>query len=152
MKMSQPNHTHPSPDDLLADFTDRVLAGKTSGPASPADAELRGLEETVLRLQRTLPQTAPDEKVLRRMQADFKVRARKAGISTPPSWPLLRPRQRFALAFAGMVLAALLVAYPFLASTGEPIEGTAGFQTQALIVLAGIGCVIGLLIWARRRK
>lgn len=152
MKMSQPNQTNPTPDDLLADFADRVLDGKTSVPASPADVELRGLEEMVLRLKQALPQEAPNEKMLRRMQTNFKVRARKAGVSTSPAWQFLRPRQRLLLAFAGTILVAILVMFPFLTSTSGPVQGTAGFQTQGLILLIGVGCVIALLIWARRRR
>lgn len=150
--MSQPNQPNPTPDDLLADFTDRVLNGKTSAPASPADAELRALEETVLRLKGTLPQEAPDPQTLKRMQADFKVRARKAGASTSSVWQSLRYPQRFALAFAGAMLATLLIVFPFLPSTGDPVQGTAGLQPQDAILLASVGCVIVLLFWMRRRK
>lgn len=150
--MSQPNQTNPAPDDLLADFTDRVLDGKTSIPASSPDSELRGLEEMVLRLQQSLPQKALDEKTLKRMQADFKVRTRKAGSSSVPFWQFLQPRQRLVLAFAGAVLAALLIVFPFLTSITVPVEGTAGVQPQAILLLIGISCVVALLIWARRHK
>src|SRR5512146_1490911 len=101
MTMSEErNPTNPTPDDLLADFTDRVLDGNTSVPASNADDELRGLQETILRLQQTLPQDAPDEKALRRMQASFKARVQKADSPTTPAWQFLRPRRPLALAFA----------------------------------------------------
>ncbi len=150
MKMSQPNQTNPTPDDLLADFTDRVLDGKTSIPASPADNELRGLEETVLRLKQSLTQEALDEKTLKHMQANFKARARQAEPS--PVWQFLRPRQRLVLAFAGAVLATILIALPLLTSNDNSVQGTAGFQSEGVLLLAGLGCVIVLLIWARRRK
>lgn len=150
--MSQPNSTHPSPDDWLADFTDHVLDGETAVPTSHTDVELRGLEETILRLKRALPQAAPDGKLLRRMQADFKGRTRRAGVSPSSVWQLLQPRQRLTLAFVGLALAVLLVAFPFLPVTTDPIQGTAGFQARDAILLAGIGCVVVLLIWAARRK
>lgn len=150
--MSQSKPTQPSPDDLLADFTDRVLNGEISGPASSTDAEMRDLEKTILRLKQTLPQTALDEKTLKRLQADFKIRSRKS-ISSPTSvWQLLEPRQRLTLAFVGLALAVLLIAFPFLPVTTDPIQGTAGFQTQDVILLVGIGCMIVLLIWIGRRK
>jgi hypothetical protein len=152
MHMSQPNQTNPSPDDLLADFTNRVLDGEMSVPASPADAELRGLKETILRLKRTIPREAPDEKLLKRMQADFKERTRQAGVSTSSVWQLLRPRQRLTLAFVGIALVAILIAFPFLPLSTDPIQGTAGFQAQDVILLAGLGCVVVLLIWVGRRK
>src|SRR5512134_3702034 len=108
MHMSHPNQPNPSPDDLLADFTDRVLDGEVVVPASPTDAELRGLEETILRLKRTLPQAVPDPKLFKRMQADFKVHARKANTPTSSVWQMLQPRQRLTLVFAGLALAAIL--------------------------------------------
>ena len=152
MKMTEPNQTDPMPDDLLADFTDRVLDGKASVPASPAEDELRGLEETVLRLKRTLPQEAPDEKTLRRMQAKFKARVQKADSPTMPIWQFMRPRQRLVLTFAAVALVALLIAFPFLPFTNEPVQGTAGIQAERMILLVSIVCVVVLLLWARRRK
>src|SRR5512138_577324 len=143
MKMTQSDPTNPSSDELLANFTDRVLDGHTSSAASDADAELRGLEEMVLRLKRTLPEQAPDAKTLRRLQASFKVRARQEGFRNSPTWQFLRPRQRLVLAFAGMTLVAILIAVPFLMTTNGPVEGSAGTQAQAILVVAGIGCVIG---------
>src|SRR5512140_1433522 len=152
MKMSESKQTNLSPDDLLANFTDQVLDGKTSAPVSPADAELRGLEETVLRLKQALPQDALDERTLRWMQANFHARVRKADSPTIPIWQFPRPRQRLALAFAAVALAVLLIAVPFLQFTSETTQGTAGFQTQGMLLLVGVVCVIALLIWARRRK
>src|SRR5512146_508428 len=114
MIMSEPNPTKSTPDDLLADFTDRVLDGQASAPASPADSELRSLEEAVLRLEQALPRQAPDEKTLRHLQANFQARVRKADCPTIPTWQFWRPRQRFVMAFAMVVLAVLLIAVPFL--------------------------------------
>ncbi len=148
--MSEPNPTQPTPDDSLADFADRVLSGKTSTPDSSSDAELRGLEETVLRLKQTLPQAAPDEKILKHLQANFRTRVRKADSPTIPAWQFLRPRRNLALAFAA-VLAILVIALPFLPIDNGPLPGTAG-RPQDIILLAGIACVVVLLIWARRQK
>ena len=147
--MSESKKTNPTPDDMLADFTDQVLDGKTS---APADAELRDLKETVLRLKQALPQGALDERTARRMQANFKARVRKADSQTIPVWQFVRPRQRLVFAFAAFALAALLIVFPFLTPIGEPVEGTAGLESQYVILLAGALCAIGLLIWVRRRK
>lgn len=150
--MSESKQTNPTPDDLLADFTDRVLDGKTSEPASHADAELRGLEETVLRLRQVLPQEDLDERTLRRMQANFHARVRKADSPTIPAWQFPRARPRLALAFAAVALAVLLIAVPLLQFTSEPLKGTAGLQAPGAVLLIGVVCVIALLVWARRRK
>jgi hypothetical protein len=150
--MRQPNPTKPSPDELLADFTDRVLSGDTSLSASPTDAELSTLEKTILRLKRSLPQEALDEKLLKRMQADFKIRARKANPSTSSVWQILRPRQRLTLAFVGLALAVILIASPFLPLINDSMQGTAGLQPRDIILLGGIVCVVLLLLWVKRRR
>jgi hypothetical protein len=151
--MSQPNKIKPNLDDLLADFTDRVLDGKTSILASPADNELRGLEETILRLHQTLPQEAVTEKTLRHLQANFKVRVREASTSSRPVWQSRQTRQRLFLAFTAIViLAAIFVAFPFLESSNSLVQGTAGLQPEWAILLVAVGCVIVLLIWLGRRK
>ena len=147
--MNESKKTNRTPDDALADFTDQILAGKTS---VPADAELRGLEETILRLKQALPPDTLDEKTARRMQANFKARVRKSDSQTLPVWQFVRPRQRLAFAFAAVALVALLIVFPFLTPIGEPVEGTAGLQPQYVILLAGALCVIALLLWTRRRK
>lgn len=153
MKMSQPNLNKPNPDDLLADFTDRVLDGKTSALASSADAELRGLEETILRLNQAFPQEAPDEKTLRRLQADFKVRARKAAPSSKPAWQSQRSRQRFVLVFAAAaILAIIFIALPLLTLGNGSTQATAGLQPGSAILLIAAGCIIAFLVWQGRRK
>lgn len=152
MKMSLPNQTNLTPDDLLADFTDRVLDGKATTPASPTEDELRGLEETILRLKQTLVQKALDEKTFRHMQADFRIRAQKIDSSASSFWQFLRPRQRLAVAFATVALATLLIVLPFLTFTNEPIQGTAGLQTQGVILLISVVCLVTLFIWVQRRK
>ena len=149
MKMSDPNHNHPTPDDRLADFADRVLEGEAT---DPEEAELCSLEETILRLRQTLPQDDLDEKTRRRMQAEFKVRARNLPAPAPSLWRSLRSPQRLALAFAGAVLAILLIAFPFLPSTIEPIPGTAGLRPMDTLLVVSIACTVALLIWIKRRK
>lgn len=147
--MSDSNHTPLTPDDLLADFADRALEGKASAPADPA---LRDLEETVLRLQQSVQAGGLDEKTRRRMQAEFKVRARNVYTPAPSLWRSLRAPQRLTLAFAGAVLVILLIVFPFLPSTIEPIEGTAGLRPMDVLLLVSLACVTVLLVWARRRK
>lgn len=152
--MSQPNPTKPNPDDLLADFTDRVLDGKTSVLASTADSELRDLEEMVMHLNQTFPQEALDEKTLRHLQADFKVRARKANSSSnKPAWQSQQSRQRLILVFAAIaILAVIFIALPFLMSGNSTTQATAGLQPGGAILLIAAGCIIAFLIWQGRHK
>ncbi len=153
MKMSQPTQTNPNPDDLLADFTDRVLDGKTSVLASPEEEELRALEQTILRLHQAVPKSSLDEKTFKRMQADFKVRARKAGSSSKPAWQSQTTRQRLVLAFAAIVVVvAIFISLPFLTSNPGSVQGTAGVEAQGIILLAAAVCIVVLIFWLGRRK
>jgi hypothetical protein len=153
MKMTQSTKPTPTPDDLLADFTDRVLDGKTAVIASSTDDELRLLEETVMRLHQGLPKGALAEQDLKRMQADFKTRARKASSSARPNWQSQQSRQRMTLAFAAIaILAAIFILLPFLTAGGGEVQGTAGFQPQGAFLLLAVGGAIVLLIWLGRRK
>ncbi len=152
--MSQPNPTKPNPDDLLADFTDRVLDGKTSVLASPADHELRGLEETIMHLTQTFPQEVLDEKTFKRLQADFKVRARKVNSSSnKPVWQSQQSRQRLILVFTAVaILAVIFIALPLLTLGNGSTQATAGLQPGGAILLIAAGCIIVFLIWQGRHK
>jgi hypothetical protein len=153
MKMTSPSKATKTMEDQLADFTDRVLEGKTSVIASVADVELRDLEETVLLINRTAPQGTVDEKILRRMQADHILRTRRTSASGQPIWKSQRSRQQAILVVAAIaVLGGILLALPFLTSGNGSMAGTAGLQPQnalPFIILAG---VIFLIIWLARRK
>ncbi len=151
--MTEPKQPTKNPDDLLADFTDRVLDGKTAVLASSADDELRGLEETIMRLNQVLPHKAPDEATLKRLQADFTSRARSAGRSSRPVWQSRQSRQRLILAFTAIViLVAIFIGIPFLLSGSGNIQATAGLQPQSILALVAIGGTVVLLIWLGHRK
>ncbi len=151
--MTEQNKSTPTMDDRLADFTDRALDGKTTVLASGTDRELRELENTVMRINRAFPKEALDEKTLKRMQADFKSRARKASAPSRPIWQSQQSRQRFVLAFAMIaILAAIFVSLPFLNTGNGEIQGTAGINAGGTLLLVAIGCVIAILIWLRLRK
>ena len=153
MKMTQSTKPTPNPDDLLADFTDRVLDGKTAVVASATDNELRSLEETVMRLHQGLPKGALNEQELRRMQADFKTRARRASMSSRPDWQSQQSRPWIIPAFAAIaIFAAIFILMPFLTTGSGEVQGTAGFQPQGAFLLLGVGGAIVLLIWLGRRK
>lgn len=151
--MTQPDKPTKTPDDLLADFTDRIMDGKTAVLASSSTDELRGLEETVMRLNRAFPKEPLDERTVKRLQADLKSRIRKAGSTSSPAWQSRQTRQRFVLAFAVVaILAAIFIAAPFLTSGTGDVQGTAGLQPQSFALLAVLGCVAVLAFWLGRRK
>ncbi len=140
-------------DAVLADFTDRLLDGKTPVSASASDEELRALEETLMRLNHVFPKELLDEKTRKHLENNFKVRARKA--SPAPSgfaWWSQRSRQRVILIFAAIVIMAIFIVTPFLSSGAGNVQGTAGFQTQGIALFVILGVVIVSFIWLGRRK
>ncbi len=150
MKMSNSPLSSQNLDDQLADFTDRVLAEKTTALAS--DPELRQAEELILRLKQAYPEQVLEEKAVKRLQADFKTRLRKAN-SARPGWRSQQTRQRIGLALAAAaVLVALVIFAPFLFTSSGNVQGTAGLQPQSIGWLIGLGVVLALAIWLVRRK
>jgi hypothetical protein len=148
--------TAQNPDDLLAEFTDRLLDGKTADSASSADPELRGLEETVLRLNQAFPKGSLDASAARRLQMDFQARLRKDGRESQPAWRSLRSRQsrqRFALLLTVIaVIVVLLVITPLLPVDNGGILGTAGTQGQGIGLAIGLGALLLVFLWLARRK
>ena len=144
----------PGLDDLLADFTDRVLDEKNTDIASFADEELRDLEETILHLHRTLPHEAPDRATINRLQTDFKSRVQKAERPSRPAWRSRQYRQRWALAFISIAIVAIIfIVTPLSLSGGGNLQGTAGLQPKSIIfVLIAGGGIISLIIWLGRRQ
>ncbi len=140
-------------DAVLADFTDRLLDGKTPLSASAPDEELRALEETLMRLNHVFPKEMLDEKTRKHLENNFKVRARK--VSPAPSgfaWWSQRSRQRVILIFAAVVIMAIFIVTPFLSSGTGNVQGTAGLQTQGIALFVILVVVIVSFIWLGRRK
>jgi hypothetical protein len=153
MKMTQSTKPTPTQDDLLADFTDRVLDGKTAALAS-ADDELRALEDATLRISRVFPKTALDDRKVRSMQADFKKRLRKASSSSTSFWSSQRARQGFGLALAVIaVIAAVFLITPLILTGGGELTASAGVRNPGFLGLSII--LVGILLfafWQGRRK
>jgi len=97
-------------DDRLSDFADQVAQGKMKQAESSTDDELLGLENTILRLNRSLPPVSLDDATIKQMQVRLNARIRRAAQEAKPSFwekwfsPVLRPQTGFAL-----VVVALLV-------------------------------------------
>jgi hypothetical protein len=140
-------------DDLLAEFTDRLLEGKADQAASSPDAELRGLEETVLRLNRAFSKGALDASSARGLQSDFQARVRKENRAQQPAWRSRQSRQRFGLLFAGIaILIVVLVITPLLPVDNGNILGTAGTQLPVIGAAVVLVALLLLALWLARRK
>ena len=152
-----PGSPPPNQDDPLADFADRVRMNGTSKLELSADEELRGLEETLLRLDHAFPREAMNEETVKRMQADFGIRKRRrAGYERAGHQPWWSPlfRSPIAVTVAACVLIGiLLLLTPSLTVIGSSMNGTAEAQEIPLGFLLTLGVVFFLLIfWSNRRK
>jgi hypothetical protein len=143
-------------DDRLADFTDRVLNGQAGETDSNADDELRGLEETILRLNQSLPHASPDKASAMKMLVRLKARMRKDDARMPNLLSNRRPAS--ILSPWGMVIGVLAVALAFVLAL--PLLGPSNSSTSATalgsplgifsaILLAGL---IAFTLWITRRK
>jgi len=147
----------PNQDDSLADFVDRVRSDGSAKLELSADEELRGLEETLLRLNRAFPREAMNEETVKRMQANFGIRKRRqaaqeqAGRQTWLNSIFQSPVAQAVAAF--VVIGALAFLAPSLTAIGSSTSGTAGTQTQPIGYLIIPGVIIILLaFWLVRRK
>jgi hypothetical protein len=140
-------------DDQLAEFTDRLLEGKADEVASSTDPELRGLEETVLRLKRAFPKGVLDASSARRLQSDFQARVRKENREQQPAWRSRQSRQRLGLVLAGIaIVIVVLVITPLLPVDNGSILGTAGTQLPGIGLAIVLGALLLLALWQARRK
>lgn len=147
----------PNQDDALADFADRARMDDSAQLEFSADEELRGLEETLLRLNRAFPREAMNVETVKRMQADFRIRKRRQATQEQAgrqTWLSSLFQSPVALAVATFVVISV---FAFLASsltTSDPsMSGTAGTQTQPIGFLLILGVIVILLaLWSGRRK
>ena len=148
----------PNQDDALADFADRARMDDSAQLEFSADEELRGLEETLLRLNRAFPREAMNVETVKRMQADFRIRKRRQATQEQAgrqTWLSSLFQSPVALAVATFVV--VIGVFAFLASsltTSDPsMSGTAGTQTQPIGFLLVFGVIVILLaLWSGRRK
>jgi hypothetical protein len=157
MRSSQ-NPLDPRHDERLADFTDRVLSGQAKEIESNSDPELRKLEETVLRLNRTLPQTSLDEASVKQMWVRLNARARRESNRSEDSFwkrwfPPNQVRPQFGMALGAIALIVLIVIVtPSFASGGSSTVATALTSSQGLATVLLLAGVIFLIFWMIRRK
>jgi hypothetical protein len=157
MRSSQ-NPLDPRHDERLADFTDRVLSGQAKEIESNSDPELRKLEETVLRLNRTLPQTSLDEASVKQMWVRLNARARRESNRSEDSFwkrwfPPNQVRPQFGMALGAIALIALIViVIPSFVGGGSSTVATALTSSQGLAMVLLLAGVIFLIFWMIRRK
>lgn len=155
--MSQQNELNEQKkDDQLADFADKMLEGKIMKTASIADDEMAALEETLLRLNRSLPSATLSDAEKKQMLVRFKARLRREEAAEKPSfWKRLfdlqaNPQLGIALA-AVAVLVLVVIGVPMLGSTSTETSGTANSTDTGLIAIGMIGILL-MVYWFSRKK
>lgn len=159
--MKKTDNTSQNLDDRLAEFADRVLAGKVQQIEPNVEDELQDLEQMVLHMHQTFPPLSLEEADVKRMQANLNARIRREQQEAKPpfwktwfgSWQSQRTRQQTRLAFAGaMALILLAFAVPYLNSVNQNTVGTAGLGSPIVMGLIAAAFLAGLIFWATRRK
>lgn len=145
-------------ENRLAEFTDRVLAGKSEQIESEVDDELRRLEETILRLKRAIPPATLDDITVKRMQANLKARLRNEKERTKLNfWHRWFAAHRyhsqivFAISAAAIFIFALFIA-PHLTQTGPSIPAVATKPSPFVFIVALLSGATLLVIWISHRK
>jgi len=148
-------------DDRLADFTDQALEGRLEQIESNVDGELLDLEETVLRLKRSLSSTTLDQAAVKQMQVRLKARIRRESQEAKQpfwkEWAELLFRPQFGIVFAvALVLVVLVVFLPALNTAGSsaPLTGTAlaPSSTKNILIASILAGVILIFAWIKRPK
>lgn len=156
-----------TPDDQLAEFTDRVLDGETSAQDEATlapESELRTLEETVLRLKDAIPNDDPGEEVVARMWREIEkqssvrgkrslLQALKEIFEPRNSWQSRHARQRWTLVVSIVGISILiLVIVPFMDAINSGLPGTGGGSISNTLVFALLGLLILVALWLFRRR
>lgn len=145
-------------DDRLADFTDQVLAGKSKQTESRMDDELRGLEETILRLKRAVTTTELDNVTVKRMQANLKARLRNEDEKTKMNFwqKWFGTRQSYpqivCAACAVVIVVFTTFIAPHLTRPGSSMTAVATTPSPFVFIVAMLAGAILLVIWTTHRK
>jgi len=156
-----------TPDDQLAEFTDRLLDGETSAQDEAPlalDPELRALAETVLRLRDVISNDDPGEEVVSRMWREIEKQSNEERqksfrqtlqeIFVPRNnWRSRHARQRWTLAVSIVGISiVVLVIVPLMDAINSGLPGTSGGQISYKLVFAILGILILMALWLFRRR
>jgi hypothetical protein len=152
-------------EDQLANFTDLILNEKTDKKDENSfapDPELRALEETVLRLKKSLSEEGPSEAVIRRMQKNInrewqqqKIAAGKpfwgkwfsALWPTRQKWHPLRSRRRLSMVVYAVPVLVLFFISIFLYNGVYSDQPAATGQNLGAGLLVAFGGLVLFAIW-----
>ena len=154
--MKQPDENNEI-DNQLADFTDRLLKGRTEDPASISDEELLSLERTIVRLTDTFPSEPLEDAKVKQMLVRLKARAKREEEQVKPSfWKRIFDFQSNPqvglLIGAVMIVILIFISIPFSNTHISSLSGTAASGGGNLFVAIGLVCILVIIYWSSRRK
>jgi hypothetical protein len=139
----------PAPEERLADFTDRLMAGEIPQDAATreADVELSQLQETVRRVREAFPPRKPDTAMQNRIRARLTAELRK-------NRPTVRPAASWTwrLVLATGTIAALVLLLVFLPSGPVTTPGAAGGAFTWIPFAIFLIVIAGFVFWKLRKK
>lgn len=153
-----------SQDEELSEFTDRVLKGQMKHTASASNEELRGLEETILRLHNNMPSSSLEESTKKQMlvRLNARIRREKELPQKRSLWASLFNmewmRSPSRLQFAGaigviaLIITAVVYSSGLMETDGATTIGTALSGSNSFILPIVLLGLIVLILWLKRRK
>jgi hypothetical protein len=149
-----------SQDDELSEFTDRVLKGQMKHTASDSDEEMRGLEETILRLHNNMPSSSLEESTKKQMlvRLNARIRREKEQPQKMSFWASIfnttRSQPKFTLAIGILAIFITAVILSPTLGVGDPSTtiGTAFNSNFSVFIILGLMVVVIGVLWSVRRK
>lgn len=154
MKQSDENNEI---DNQLADFTDRLLKGRTEDPASISDEELLSLERTIVRLTDTFPSEPLEDAKVKQMLVRLKARAKREEEQVKPSfWKRIFDFQSNPqvglLIGAAVIVILVLISIPISSGPGSSLSGAADSGGGNPYIALGLMGILFIIYWVSRRK
>jgi len=147
-----------SQDEELSDFTDHVIRGQMKNIAADSNEELRGLEETILRLHSNMPSTSLEESTKKQMlvRLNARIRREKEQPKKKSLWAFLtesQPQFSIAIGIIAILIISIVIS-PSLTGFGgsSTTVGTALNSNSNIFVAIGLIAVIIGIIWSVRHK
>ncbi|NWF64000.1 MAG: hypothetical protein HXY38_06810 [Chloroflexi bacterium] len=153
----QPYNESTENDNELADFTDRLLSGKSAPSVSTSDEELLSLQKTVLRLHQAFPPEPLEDAKVKQMLVRLKSRMKREEQTAQPCFwrrffDIQSNPQMALLVAAAAVVVLVIVSLPALQQpAGSSVSGAA-FSKTSLFTVAGLAVVLFVIYWFSRRK
>jgi hypothetical protein len=141
-------------DDRLADFTDRLLAGKIEQDVThrESDPELVQMQETLQQLRKAFPPAQDDAEMRNRIRARLTAEWRNNIPVQTAKKSMWFSNRTLSLSFAVAAVAIVVLIVSFLPQGQAGISGTAGTGATWIPLAIFLIIIAGLIFWQLRKK